>query len=126
MKRQLVAAAVLAVAASALAQSPIRLPEPSPAAEAGQTVGVTDIAIHYHRPAVNKRTIWGGLVPYNELWRAGANENTTISFSTPVRVEGQTLPAGTYGLFMIPTPAQWTIVLSKFGADWGAYNYDPS
>jgi len=60
------------------------------------------------------------------VWRAGANENTTISFSTPVTIEGQALPAGTYGLFMIPTASQWTIVFSKFGDAWGAYSYDPS
>jgi DUF2911 family protein/tetratricopeptide repeat protein len=116
----------LAVAVSAAAQAPIRLPDLSPAAVAGQTIGVTDIQINYHRPAVNKRKIWGGLVPYGVMWRAGANENTTISFSTPVKVEGQTLPAGTYGLFMIPTAAQWTVVLSKFSGDWGAYNYEQS
>jgi DUF2911 family protein/tetratricopeptide repeat protein len=116
----------LAVAVSAAAQAPIRLPDLSPAAVAGQTVGVTDIQINYHRPAVNKRKIWGGLVPYGVMWRAGANENTTISFSTPVKVEGQSLPAGTYGLFMIPTATQWTVVFSNFTGDWGAYNYEQS
>ncbi|HEY3055794.1 MAG TPA: DUF2911 domain-containing protein [Thermoanaerobaculia bacterium] len=118
--------AVVFVVASAWAQAPVRVPELSPAATVGQTVAVTDIAISYHRPAVNKRKIWGGLVPYGVLWRAGANENTTISFSTPVKVEGQPIPAGTYGLFMIPSSSQWTVVLSKFTGDWGTYNYDPS
>ena len=117
---------VLLVAVSAAAQPALRLPEASPAATVGQTIGVTDIAITYHRPAVNKRKIFGGLVPYGVLWRAGANENTTISFSTPVKVEGQAVPAGAYGLFMVPSPSQWTVVLSKFAGDWGAYNYDPS
>ena len=78
-----------------------------------QTIGVTDVEINYHRPAVNKRKIFGGLVSYGAVWRAGANENTTISFSTPVTNEGQTLPAGTYGLFMIPTATSWTVVFSK-------------
>ncbi|HEV2722697.1 MAG TPA: DUF2911 domain-containing protein, partial [Thermoanaerobaculia bacterium] len=82
--------------------------------------------ISYHRPAVNKRKIWGGLVPFDTIWRTGANENTTISFSTPVKVEGQTLAAGTYGLFAIPTASQWTMVFSKFTGDWGGYNYDPA
>jgi len=113
-------------ATTALAQPAIRVPEASPAATVGQTVGITDITIKYHRPAVNKRTIWGGLVPYGVVWRAGANENTTISFSTPVTVEGQTLPAGTYGLFMIPGQSQWTIIFSKFTGGWGAYSYDQS
>jgi hypothetical protein len=117
---------LLTIGSTASAQTPIRLPEASPAANVGQTVGVTDIEITYHRPAVNKRKIWGGLVPYGMIWRAGANENTTISFSTPVNVEGHALPAGTYGLFMIPTASQWTVVLSKFAGDWGAYNYDQS
>src|SRR5881396_2914711 len=111
----------LLVAAPLLAQPAIRLPEASPKATVGQTIGVTDVEIDYHRPAVNKRKIWGGLVQYGAVWRAGANENTTISFSTPVTVEGQALPAGTYGLFMIPGPAQWTIVFSKFADAWGAY-----
>ncbi len=114
------------VAMSAAAQAPVRLPEVSPAASVGQTIGVTDIAITYHRPAVNKRKIWGGLVPYGVLWRAGANQNTTISFSTPVKVEGQALPAGAHGLFMIPGQSQWTVIFSKFTGDWGGYNYDPS
>jgi TolA-binding protein len=124
--RAIVALMTLLIAMSAVAQPALRLPEVSPAATVGQTIGITDIAITYHRPAVNKRKIWGGLVPYGVLWRAGANENSTISFSTPVKVEGQTLPAGTYGLFMIPGQSQWTVVLSKFTGDWGTYNYDQS
>lgn len=126
MKTFAAAASLLLAALSAFAQSTIRLPEASPAASVGQSVGVTDIAINYHRPAVNKRRIWGGLVQYGEVWRAGANENTTISFSTPVKIEGQALPAGTYGLFAVPGPSQWTMVFSKFTGDWGAYNYDPA
>ncbi|HYS56362.1 MAG TPA: DUF2911 domain-containing protein [Thermoanaerobaculia bacterium] len=116
----------LLVAVSTMAQPALRLSEQSPAATVGQTIGITDVNITYHRPAVNKRMIFGGLVPYGVLWRAGANENSTIAFSTPVKVEGQTLPAGTYGLFMIPGASQWTVVFSKFSSDWGTYNYDPS
>jgi|SRR5581483_1969915 len=124
--RGLVFPIVLLMTAAAFAQPALRLPEASPAASVGQTIGITGIAITYHRPAVNKRKIWGGLVPYGVLWRAGANENTTISFSTPVKIEGQPLAAGRYGMFMLPGPSQWTVVLSKFADDWGAYNYDPS
>src|SRR5712692_7111267 len=124
--RGIVSSMILLIAVSAAAQPALRLPEVSPAATVGQTIGITDIAITYHRPAVNKRKIWGGLVPYGVLWRAGANENSKISFSTTVKVEGQTLPAGTYGLFMIPGQSQWTVVLSKFSGDWGTYNYDQS
>jgi hypothetical protein len=112
--------------AAALAQSVIRLPRPSPGASAGQTIGITDVEIRYHRPAVNKRKIWDGLVPYGVLWRAGANENTTISFSTPVRVEGKPVAAGTYALYMLPGSSEWTLILSRFAGDWGTYNYDPS
>ncbi len=112
--------------AVAFAQSAIRLPRPSPTASAGETIGVTDVEIRYHRPAVSKRKIWDGLVPYGVLWRAGANENTTISFSTPVQVEGKPVAAGTYALYMIPGPSQWTLVLSRFTGDWGTYNYEPS
>ena len=117
---------LLMTATAALTQPAIRVPDASPAATVGQTVGITDITISYHRPAVNKRTIWGGLVPYGVVWRAGANENTTISFSTPVKVEGQTVPAGTYGLFMIPGQSQWTVIFSKFTGGSGAYSYDQS
>jgi hypothetical protein len=126
MKKLLAAAFLLLFALSASAQSPIRMPDTSPAASAGQTIGVTDVNVTYHRPAVNKRRIWGGLVPYGTIWRTGANENTTISFSTPVKIEGQPLPAGTYGLFAIPGASQWTMVFSKFTGDWGGYNYDPA
>ncbi|MGH9443457.1 MAG: DUF2911 domain-containing protein [Thermoanaerobaculia bacterium] len=113
-------------AATAIAQSTLRLPEASPSASAGQTIGITDVDIRYHRPTVGKRKIWGGLVPYGVLWRAGANENTTISFSTPVKIEGKPVPAGAYALYMLPSPSEWTLVLSRFTGDWGTYNYDPS
>lgn len=116
----------LLTAAAVSAQSAIRLPKPSPEASTGQTIGITDVEVHYHRPAVNKRKIWNGLVQYGVLWRAGANEGTTISFSTPVKVEGHDVPAGTYGLYMIPSASQWTLVLSRFDRDWGTYNYDSS
>ncbi len=85
---------------------------------------MTDVAITYHRPAVNKRTVWGDLVPYGEVWRAGANQNTTISFSSPVTVNGKPLAAGTYGLHMIPTAGDWTIAFSNVSWAWGSFSYD--
>jgi tetratricopeptide (TPR) repeat protein len=116
---------LLAAAPLAAQTPPLKLPEASPAATATQAVGLTDVAITYHRPAVNKRTIWGDLVPYDQVWRAGANENTTISFSTPVTVNGQPLPAGTYGLHMIPKKdGDWTIAFSKTSWAWGSFSYD--
>ena len=112
----------LLCAAPALAQAPrVSLPDPSPHATVSQRVGLTDITINYHRPAVQKRKIWGGLVPYDEPWRAGANENTTFTFSTPVTVGGKQLPAGTYGFFIIPTAKTWTVALSNFSSAWGAF-----
>ncbi len=126
MKNIAIGTALLLAALTAAGQSAIRLPEASPAATVGQTIGITDVNITYHRPAVNKRKIWNGLVPYGSPWRTGANENTTISFSTPVKIEGQALPAGTYALYAIPGASQWTMIFSKFTGDWGVYNYDPS
>ena len=93
----------------------------SPAASVAQTVGITDIEVKYHRPGVKGREIWGKLVPYGEEWRAGANEATTISFSTPVKVAGKPVPAGNYALFVVPTKDKWTFILSKDAEQWGAY-----
>jgi tetratricopeptide (TPR) repeat protein len=85
---------------------------------------LTDITIKYHRPGVNNREVWGKLVPYNVVWRAGANENTTISFSDPVKIQGKELSAGTYGLHMIPTKNEWTIIFSNNSWSWGSFFYD--
>ena len=119
-------AAAVVAGGFAAAQVPINLPQPSPAASVSQTVGMTEITISYHRPAVNKRKIWGELVPYGEVWRAGANENTTITFSSPVTVGGKPLPAGTYGLHMIPAASgDWTVAFSNEHRAWGSFSYDP-
>jgi hypothetical protein len=116
------AMALQLVAGAALAQQ-IDVPRPSPNATVSQLVGVTKITITYSRPGVKGREIWGKLVPYGEVWRTGANENTTISFSTPVKVEGHELPAGTYGLQTIPTQGDWTVIFSKDANEWGAFSY---
>ncbi len=118
--------AALAVLAAipALGQTALTLPEASPKATVTQTVGLTDIEISYHRPAVNKRKVWGELVPWKEAWRAGANENTTIRFSSPVTVEGKALDAGTYGIHMFPTESDWTVAFSKQHLAWGSFSYD--
>jgi len=73
---------------------------------------------------VNNRIIWGTLVPYGQVWRARANENTTIAFSDPVMIEGKPLEKGTYGLHMIPTENNWSIIFSKNATSWGAFTYD--
>jgi tetratricopeptide (TPR) repeat protein len=100
------------------------LPLPSQPAEITQRIGITNITIKYHRPLVNDRKIWGGIVPYGAVWRAGANENTTITFSDPVSIEGKPLDKGTYGLHMIPNADEWTIVFSKNSTSWGSFTYD--
>jgi hypothetical protein len=116
----------LCAVAHVQSQSVLDLPYASQAAQVKQRVGVTDITITYHRPVVNGRKIWGGLVPPGQVWRAGANENTTIEFSTPVSIEGKPLPAGTYGLHMIPNPDTWTVIFSKMAVAWGSYTYNQS
>ncbi len=100
------------------------LPLQSQHAIVTQRLGVTDVTINYHRPLANGRKIWGGLVPYGQVWRAGANENTTITFTDPVTIEGKPLAAGTYGLHMIPGENQWTIIFSKMHTAWGSFSYD--
>ena len=106
------------------AQTALTLPEASQPAMVKQRVGVTDITITYARPLVNARKVWGGLVPMGEVWRAGANANTTIEFSTAVQIEGKPLPAGKYGLHTIPKADSWTIIFSKMAEAWGSYTYD--
>jgi Protein of unknown function (DUF2911) len=99
------------------------LPRQSQHAVVTQRIGITDITVNYHRPLANGRQIWGKLAPYGQVWRAGANENTTITFSDPVTIEGQALDKGTYGLHMIPGESQWTVIFSKNSKDWGSFTY---
>jgi Tfp pilus assembly protein PilF len=111
---------------AAMAQFPgLTTPDISPEAAASQVIGLTEMKVSYHRPAIHGRKVWGGLVPYDQVWRAGANENTTVTFSTPVTVNGKTLAAGTYGLHMIPTAGDWTAIFSKEAGAWGSFSYDP-
>ena len=102
----------------------LELPRISQRASVTQTVGLTDITITYSRPNVKGRVIWGGLVPYNEVWRTGADEATTISFGENVLLNGYALSAGKYALFTIPTPDDWTIIINSVAKQWGAFNYD--
>ena len=89
----------------------------------GSIEGV-DLTLENGRPNVKSREIWGGLVPYDKVWRTGANEATTFSISNDVMVEGKELAAGTYGLFTIPGEAEWTVVFNKVPDQWGAMKYD--
>ena len=115
---------ILMLAAVVSAQTQLTAPQVSQKASVSQTIGLTDITINYHGPKVLGRVIWGKLVPYNEVWRGGANENTTIYFSDPVKIEGKDIPAGTYGLHFIPTKTEWTVIFSKNYWSWGSFNYD--
>ena len=121
---------VFGFAALANAQTPaVQLPRASQRAEIVQTVGDTRIALVYHRPNVNKRKVWGEgkdfLVPYGQVWRTGANENTTFEVSENVRINGQDLPAGKYGLHTIPNKDEWTIIFNKVNNEWGSFTYKP-
>jgi len=125
--RLAVALLALAGAASAFAQAPpLTLPQPSQGASVTQTVGLTEITVTYHRPRVGGREIWGALVPYGKVWRAGANENTTIEFSTPVEVEGHPLAAGRYGFHTLPGAGRWTLIFSTVDSNWGSFAYQES
>jgi hypothetical protein len=124
-----VACGLLAVNAAAQFKNgsqPIELdiPRLSQRASVVQRIGLTDITITYHRPEVGGREIWGKTVPYGKVWRSGANENTTITFSDDVSVEGKPLAAGTYGLHTIPDKDRWTIIFSKNSTSWGSFSYD--
>jgi len=103
----------------------------------GERIGITDVTIHYDRPGVKEREgkIWGQLIQvgYNDLgfgntkkapWRAGANENTTIEFSTDVKIEGQSLPAGKYAFFIAYDPNECTLIFSKNSNSWGSFFYN--
>src|SRR6516164_2318890 len=116
--------AILGISGTVSAQNDLNLPDVSQAGEVKQRIALTDITIKYHRPLVNGRKIWGGLVPYGKVWRAGANENTTIEFSDSVSVEGKPLVKGVYGLHMIPNQDSWTVIFSKTNTGWGSYSYD--
>jgi tetratricopeptide (TPR) repeat protein len=102
----------------------LSLPRDSQRAVVSQRIGLTDVTITYHRPLAAGRKIWDGLVPYGKVWRAGANENTTIEFTDPVTVEGQALAKGIYGLHMIPGADSWTVIFSKNHTSWGSFTYN--
>lgn len=97
----------------------------SPNAAVSQTIGTTEVRLTYGRPSVQGRTIFGDLVPYDEVWRTGANEATTFAVSSDVMIEGESLSAGTYSLYTIPGEDQWTIIINNVAEQWGT-NYDQS
>ena len=100
------------------------IPRASPKASISQTIGVCGVTLHYGRPSARGRRVMGELVPYGKVWRAGADEATTISFSHPARIEGQQIPAGKYALAMTPDATRWTVILNSEWCQLGVYNLD--
>ena len=127
LRTGLTLASGLALAAGLFAQAPqtpkIEFPAASPAATLKQRVGLTDIEINYSRPGLKGRVVVGKIDPYGKVWRTGANSATRVAFSTPVKLQGSKLDAGTYELFTIPGQDEWTVILQKAGKQWGAYQY---
>jgi hypothetical protein len=124
----LTCAIILASASTIFAQSAeapkVTFPAASPKSTLQQRVGLTDIEVVYYRPGVKGRQIFGGLEAYGKVWRTGANNATKLTFSTPVKLNGTDIPAGTYELFTIPGETEWTVIIHKDSSEWGAYTYD--
>lgn len=117
--------ALLALAPAVVpAQPAFELPRLSPQASVSQNFGYAQATVSYSRPAVNERPVWGGVVPYGQVWRAGANEPTVVTFTRDVRINGSALAAGSYGLFVLPERQSWTFIFSRNTKGWGAYGYD--
>jgi hypothetical protein len=106
-------AAAVSLLAAPAARADLDLPRPSPFAKVWQVVGLTEITVDYSSPGVKGRKIWGGLVPYDQMWRAGANSATKVTFSKDVTFAGKPVPAGSYAFFVIPGKSDWTVILNK-------------
>jgi hypothetical protein len=110
--------------ARAASAAELEMPRPSPFAKVVQDVGLTTVTVDYSQPGVKSRKIWGGLVPYDKMWRTGANRATKVTFSRDVTFAGKAVPAGTYAMFTIPTKGDWTVILNKRADQPGtAQNY---
>ncbi len=105
--------AIILVASFIIFGQQIKTPRPSPDAAVSQIIGITEVKIDYSSPGVKGRKIWGELVPFGKIWRTGANEVTSITFSDPVKVNENNLPAGTYGIHTVPGENEWEIIFSK-------------
>ena len=117
---------LMLVAAFAVAVSAqVTIPRESNMQETSQMIGDTKISISYHRPNVKGRKIWGELVPYNEVWRTGANNATVFETPIDVMINGQKLAKGKYALFTLPTTGNWTIIFNKNWNQWGAFTHEP-
>ena len=116
-------AAALVATVGLSAQTSLKPYQESPAASVSQDLGISNVKIDYHSPAVKGRKIWGAVAPYGEVWRTGANDATVITFSHAAKVAGQDLPAGSYAFFAIPGEKTWTLIFNKTAKQWGAYDY---
>ncbi|MEM0933249.1 MAG: DUF2911 domain-containing protein [Bacteroidota bacterium] len=117
MKKLAVFAFTLMVTLSLEAQ--LETPQPSPSSKIIQTVGLTEVTVEYSRPSMKERTIFGNLVPYDKVWRTGANKNTVVSFSDDVTIDGQTLKAGSYAIYTKPGKTSWEVLFYADTNNWG-------
>jgi len=122
----LLAASFLAFSTPARQDGGVQFPQASPAALVRDQIGLTTVEVEYSRPGVKGREIFGGLVPYGEVWRTGANAATKVTFSSDVTFGGAEVPAGSYALFTVPGESEWTVILNEVVGQWGSYNYDPA
>lgn len=104
---------------ASLLQGQVQTPQPSPSAQLMQTIGLTDVSISYSRPSAKGREVIGNLVPFDQVWRTGANKNTTIQFSDPVVIEGKKLSAGSYSIFTKPSASSWEVMFYTDTENWG-------
>lgn len=111
--------ALLLFLTTAFVSAQVEAPQPSPLAKTEQMVGLTEVSLAYSRPAMRGRTIFGDLIPYNKMWRTGANENTKITFSDDVSIDGKKLAKGTYAVFTKPMEDNWEIIFYKDASNWG-------
>lgn len=129
MKTTLKTLMILALAVSLnteLQAQGIKIPQASSAQTITQNFGLGKVSISYSRPNLKGRKVFGEMEPFDKVWRTGANSATSVTFTDPVKVGGQELPAGTYGLFTIPGKTEWTVIFNKDSKQWGAYEYKES
>ena len=127
MKKIIFSLTLLFSGISLIAVAQVTTPAPSPVSTLTQKVGLSDVKVDYSRPGVKDRVIFGGLVPFGEMWRTGANASTDVTFSDDVTINGQVVEAGKYGLYTIPNPERWTVILHS-NPDYigtGGDDYDP-
>jgi hypothetical protein len=115
---------ILAILTAFSLEAQLKMPPGSPTFELKGTVGLSEVKVVYSRPSAKGRKVFGRLVPFDEVWRTGANASTKISFSQDVTLEGNPVPAGEYALYSIPGEDEWTIILSKNLTWWGSLGYD--